>query len=310
VSYRLAAVLLLSLLAGCATENPSLHAERIAAQAGFQRLEIQTVPFRLLAYVKGHGPVARVYIEGDGHAWIDRYTRSDDPTPRRPIALELAAADPTATIAWLARPCQYLLLLNNGICLPIWWTDRRYHDAVINSVSQALDTLRVALDARRLELVGFSGGGAVAALVAARRTDVVSLRTVAADLDTDLWTRLHQVTPLKGSLNPADVAARLGRLPQLHLVGADDEIVGPAVVRSYLGRMASDRCAVLQIVPGMKHDGEWRSVWSFLLRLTADCRPQSENFIHENKLIANDKLDFVSALRNNHSCAMGHGGDS
>lgn len=255
-------------------ESPAARAGRIAGAAGFERLEIQTVPFHLLAYVKGRGRVARVCIEGDGHAWRNRYTRSDDPTPRRPMALEVAAADPSSAVAWLARPCQYLRILDDTVCPPIWRTDRRYHESVIASVSQALDTLRVTMGAKRFELVGFSGGGAVAALVAARRPDIIGLRTVAADLDTALWTRLRQVIRLRGSLNPADAATRLGALPQLHLVGANDEVVEPAIVRSYTRRLPSDRCAALLVVPGMRHDGEWASIWPILLHINFHCRLQ------------------------------------
>jgi hypothetical protein len=44
----------------------------------------------------------------------------------------------------------------------------------------------------------------VASLVAARRHDVVRLVTVAGNLDHLAWTTLHGVSPLTGSLNPAD----------------------------------------------------------------------------------------------------------
>jgi len=268
----LAGLLLLSTLAGCAGAGLADRADTVARAAGFQRLIIPTSAFPLLAYVKGGGPIARVYIEGDGHAWRDRYTPSDDPTPWDPVALKLAAVDPSATVAWLARPCQYLLKDNSPGCAPTWWTDRRYHESVIASVSEALDRLRIVLRAGRFELVGFSGGGSVAALVAARRNDIASLRTVAANLDTTLWTALHHVSPLDGSLNPADFATRLGALPQLHFVGADDPVVEPAVTQSFLARLPTAGCAAAVVIPGIGHGVAWREIWPDLLRFPIGCR--------------------------------------
>jgi hypothetical protein len=50
--------------------------------------------------------------------------------------------------------------------------------------------------ASQLELVGFSGGGAVAVLAGAHRTDLRDPRTVTASLDIAWWTAEHSVTPL------------------------------------------------------------------------------------------------------------------
>jgi pimeloyl-ACP methyl ester carboxylesterase len=306
------ACLLLSLLslAGCASGSPTTHAAALAGAAGFHRLDIPTAEFRLLSYIKGSGPIARVYIEGDGHAWRDRFTPSDDPTPFVPVGLELAAADPSPTVAWLARPCQYLASENRPICAPIWWTGWRYHETVIAGMSEALDRIREVLRAEHVELVGFSGGGAVAALVAARRSDVISLRTVAANLDTAFWTARHQVSPLDGSLNPADFAARLGALPQRHFVGADDDVVESAVTRSYLARLPSARCATAVVVPGIGHDASWRAIWPGLLQQPIGCRDVSHIFIHHDKFFAKDALDFPPGVRNNRARALRQGDDS
>ena len=270
-----AIVLLITLLlTRCSAVPPAETAAALANAAGFQRLVIAAPPFQLLAYVKGRGPVVRVYIEGDGHAWRDRYTPSDDPTPWSPVALALAAADPASAVAWLARPCQYLLNNNRPPCGPAWWTGWRYHETVIASESAALDRLRAAMGAERFELVGFSGGGAVAALVAARRRDIVSLRSVAANLDTDAWTAGHQVSPLEGSLNPADFAAQLEDVPQRHFVGADDDVVGLAVTRSFLARLPSRRCTAVVVVPRIGHDTGWPAIWPDLLQQNLGCTPK------------------------------------
>src|SRR3546814_2839304 len=63
------------------------------------------------------------------------------------------------------------------------WTSARFSDGVIVSMSDALDRLKEEAGASSLDLVGYSGGGGVAVLLAARRRDVVSIVTIAGNLD-------------------------------------------------------------------------------------------------------------------------------
>ena len=54
-------------------------------------------------------------------------------------------------------------------------------------------------------------------LLAARRSDVDKVVTVAANLDLAYWTRRDRLAPLVGSLDPAGVAGAMGTIPQVHL---------------------------------------------------------------------------------------------
>jgi pimeloyl-ACP methyl ester carboxylesterase len=91
----------------------------------------------------------------------------------------------------------------------------------VDSANIALDQLKTrAGSVDRLILIGFSGGGALAALLAERRNDVAGLVTVAANLDLDQWVRAKNLTPLRESLDPAVDAVRLAKLPQVHFVGS------------------------------------------------------------------------------------------
>ena len=241
---------LVLLLAACADGGDARpNADRIAASGGLARTELSTRPFRLVGYVRFAAvPVLRVYIEGDGHAWASPDRPSDDPTPWSPVALALAARDPSASVAYLGRPCQYVAQGADPACEAYFWTDGRYHESVIASVNAAIDRLRAASGAMTLELVGFSGGGAVAALIAARRHDVANLRTVAANLDIADWTARQRLRPLRGSLNPADEADRLVALPQIHFSGSEDAVVDTAVARAYRARFARTGCVGIAIV--------------------------------------------------------------
>lgn len=268
ITRYVAVAAICSLLAACG--DPRAAAGDIARRAGLVPLDIATATYRLRAWRRPvKAPVLRVYIEGDGHAWRTEHQPSDDPTPWSPVALELAARDPAPAVAYLARPCQYVI--DDPACSVAAWTSARYGPAVLAAMNQALDVLRHDAGATRLELVGFSGGGAMAALLAEHRDDIADLRTVAANLDTAAWTALHRLTPLTGSLNPADQARRLAHLPQRHYVGAEDTNVDPSIVRAFLHRIGPTSCVQVVVVPGLGHQGDWAARWRGLVAVAPTC---------------------------------------
>jgi len=242
-----------------------------ARDAGFNVSRVPAGPFSLVTFHRGLGssPTLAVYLEGDGRAWITRRRLSPDPTPRNPVALELALRDPWPSVLYIARPCQFLEAspVAEG-CGPRYWSSHRYADTVVAAVDAALERTiesvpewQAAGERPRIGLVGYSGGGTLAALVAARRHDVEWLVTVAANLDHAAWTRLHRLAPLEGSLNPVDFVARLRRLPQLHLVGERDENVPSAILEAYLERLGPAPAARAAVVPGFDHGCCWQRLW-------------------------------------------------
>lgn len=268
---------------GCAA--PSL-AERtrlaatIAAEGGLVARRFETGRFELLGYARPalrSGAGLRVYLEGDGLAWRSRREVSPDPTPIDPVALRLAAEDASqSAILYLARPCQYIGV-GQPQCDPVEWTDRRYSAEITESIDRAIDLAQArpleGLATRGgggahggpLELVGYSGGGVLAANVAARRGDVTRLVTVAAPLDLAAWVRRHGVSPLTGSIDPAGQGAVLKATSQLHFVGAEDENVPAELTRSYLAALGDPVDARLVEVPGFDHRCCWVRDWRQLL---------------------------------------------
>lgn len=172
-----------------------------------------------------------IVIEGDGRAHDRRGRATTDPTPDRAVGLDLAKAWPGAA-AWLGRPCQYV---QDAACKPADWTTHRFSEEAVATTDAAVSALMARAGARRVVLVGWSGGGVMAALVAARRNDVAGLVTIAAPLDVAAWTRSRRLSPLQG-LDPADLAPMPA--PQLHLTGAFDPVVRPAVVKETARRLA------------------------------------------------------------------------
>lgn len=259
------------LLGGCATDlflSPLEMAERLAARHGWRKQVFQTGIFDLTGFSRTSEATSDrlvVYIEGDGRAWLSRYRLSPDPTPRKPYVLELAVRHPQGNVLYLARPCQYVVALTSSGCDPRFWATDRYAPEVITAMGLALDRMKRTSGARRLVLIGFSGGGVVAALLAAQRADVEKLVTIAANLDHQYWTRTDDLTPLWGSLNPVDFAAKLGRIPQVHFVGAKDRVVPAAVVDSYVRRLADRSKTRVIVLKDFDHDCCWIDNWPELL---------------------------------------------
>ncbi len=78
----------------------------IGRTAGLKPYWVRTVAFPLLAQsrIARPGEPLRIYIEGDGFAYVTRGQPSIDPTPINLVPLRLAAVDSGANIAWVARP--------------------------------------------------------------------------------------------------------------------------------------------------------------------------------------------------------------
>ena len=117
-----------------------------------------------------------------------------------------------------------------------------------------------------MTLIGYSGGGAVAALVAAGREDVEHLITVAGNLDHARWTRERALSPLKGSLNAADVWRDLVEIPQMHFVGTDDDTVDPAIAAAFRARFPPESPVQIETIADFDHHCCWVEQWPELLQ--------------------------------------------
>ncbi len=273
--------MLVALSACASVEGRQEQAVHLAADAGFEPLNLRTSSFTLSGFYRVGSPSRLtpdqrspvVYIEGDGFAWIDRFTVSDNPTPRNPLALKLAVRDSSARVFYLARPCQFVDLAHERNCRPAFWTSARFAPDVIATYDQALDQIAARLGNAGFHLVGFSGGGAVAVLLAARRGDVFSVRTVAGNLDHVALNRAKKVSPLRYSLNPIAVAPKLATLPQTHYLGGRDRVVPPWVGENFVRAAGQSACVRAQVVPQASHLDEWVAAWGRLHRRRPACQP-------------------------------------
>jgi pimeloyl-ACP methyl ester carboxylesterase len=212
---------------------------------GFAYREIEAGDFTLASYTKLTDPAApvHVYIEGDGAAFRHGFP-TRDPTPKSTLVRNMAFADKAPNVAYLARPCQYVMTTK---CEEKYWTSARFSAQVIEAEYRAVKTLA---SGRKVVLIGFSGGAQIAGLLAAT-TDLKVERviTIAGNLDHRAWTNWHRTAPLEGSLNLADYREKFARIPQTHYVGAKDKVVPP--------HLAKDFGADVIIIENAAHESGW-----------------------------------------------------
>ena len=139
------------------------HAEAIALAANWHATTLHTHDFVFKAYKPKSVPAGRtltIYIEGDGFAWETNDTPSDNPTPVTPMGLELAIHDKKNTpVVYLARACQFVLGADWGTCRMDYWTHLRFSPTLIQATNQAVDILKLQSGAKKIILIGYSGGG-------------------------------------------------------------------------------------------------------------------------------------------------------
>lgn len=255
-------------------------ADRLGHAVWMYEREIPAGLFSLTAYERIHerGEVATVYIEGDGELTDNFHMDSKNPTPKNPVALHLATKDKSENLVWIARPCQY-----NGIsaCDEAYWGNERFSPEVLSAYTIALDEIKKRYDIKAFHLVGFDGGGAIASILAAQRPDVLSLRTVAANLDTNVYAKEHQMPPLTGSLNPIDFAQNLKNIPQTHFIGGQDTVVPPSILHSYLQAVGPSNCVNHKFIQEAEHTKGWVEKWPELLLEMPACDAPVEDWDFE-----------------------------
>lgn len=224
---------------GCTTIDHRV--ERLALQQGLTSAVVRGAGFRhqVFARQSATGKTLRVFVDGDGNPYSRGGTVvSNDPTPHRALALELAVRTPGAVL-YVGRPCHFSVR-GDPTCIAQYWTSQRYSAAVVASMVAAVQ--QYAADRfQQIVLIGYSGGGTLAVLMAPQLGRTAAVVTIAANLDIDAWTQWHGYLPLAGSLNPSQMAPLPSGIQQWHLVG-DRDMNTPAWLNdTYWVNVAPDR---------------------------------------------------------------------
>ena len=272
-----------AMLAACvAADYPLMReesAKRVAAPVFMLPRDIAASPFMLQSYERVYekDAPATLYIEGDGVPYITADTESPNPTPVDPVGLRLAARDGGKNAIWLGRPCQYNEGWQNGKdCPSVYWTNKRFAPEVIEAYMSALDNIKRYNHVTGFNIVGYDGGAAIATILAAKRTDILSLRTVAGNLDHRVVSQTHNVEFLDGSLNPVDFAPQVSQIPQRHFIGKLDRITPPSVYNSFAQNAGDGRCMNVTLVDDADHERGWVEKWTVLKDMPLDCGNTAE----------------------------------
>lgn len=272
---RCVSIAAMLLLASCSygVGKREFRADNVAITARLNKVVVPTDHFKLTTYGKilDQSMPLHVYIEGDGFAWVNKRQISNNPTPTDPLALRLAAQDGAPNILYIARPCQFTPLSEDKQCAQRYWSTDRFAVEVINAVNQAINHYSESLTHSKIEITGYSGGGAVAALVAAQRKDVTFLRTVAGNLDHVALNHYHHVSPMVGSLNAIDVAPKLSHIPQVHFVGGKDKIVPGFIAETFTQKLGELHCSAIVKEEKFTHHEGWVEAWRSLLLIKPEC---------------------------------------
>ena len=229
---------------------------------GCQALALPVAGFPpLQAFVKPNtSHVRHVYLEGDGNPWVLGNQMAINPNTQHYLGLQLMHQDTSDTL-YLQRPCYGYQARPPAPCSPTWWTNARYSAAVVSALNQALTQVQNQLGAKPLVLIGHSGGGTLALLMAEQRTDVAGIITLAGNLDPAAWVQHHQYLPLSESLNPATRPPLTAAIFRWHLLGNQDTNIPNSISQAAL---AHDPLAQQHTYPAA-HQRGWLKLWPHVL---------------------------------------------
>jgi len=213
-----------------------------------------------------------VYLEGDVRDWVPAAPPGTDNTPDEELGLRLAKIDPADNVIFIAHPCQFGI--DDFICYGETWEKGRLAQQSLDSINRALTYALASVPHPQLNLVGYSGGGAIAALLAARRHDVISLRTIAANLDPNGNGRTHVTEPRDDFIDPMLISPRLASLPQEHFVGDKDVFVPPFLTENFVNTMGRSFCVKVTHVPEATHRTGWEQAWKQYSMTFPTCGPR------------------------------------
>lgn len=261
--YRLLLLIGCLMLFSCAT--PTEKYIRTANKMGFREIIVDSGQFyhRIYANKKvlqpSGSPVIHVYLDGDGTPWEKHRWITDDPTPRNHLVLRMMQQDQAPAIL-LSRPC-YSGFSQSVACHNKYWTSHRYSQEVVSSMSNVLNTWILSRHYKKVVLIGYSGGGTLAMLMAPTIKSVDAVITVAANLDIVAWSRLHSYSPLSGSLNPVKYSLPKG-IKQFHLSGVLDNVVPESIVKKIAQKNSQ---ALFISFTEYNHHCCWDDDWSGVL---------------------------------------------
>ena len=239
--------------------------KRLAADGDLESFWIETDRFqhRVLAN-RIPGSHLRIYVDGDGSPWIHETRVAVDPTPTNPLLLELMH-DVTHPAAYLGRPC-YFGSATSRNCASRWWTLERYSRPVVESMCAAANELVSILQPDTVQLIGYSGGGAIVVAMAACTERSISVVTIAGNLDPAAWTSHHGYTALRDLPDFRGHVSAASEVSETHWQCQHDEVVPPAVTDGFFAARPEAKRIVVE---NCSHATGWAHYWGRIIKLSS-----------------------------------------
>ncbi len=216
---------------------------------GFIEKEIQTSNFSIAVWEKENiqpEQTLRIYIEGDG-----------DPIPSHLIALDFAKRDTNPNVIYIARPCQWT---KDAVCKqkPNIYGQDRFHEEIMREMQELIYYLIKKYHAPDIELIGYDGG-AVVALNMAAKSPTKRVITIAGITSLSAYNFYHNLPNVENAEDPEDNSFVLAQIPQIHYVGAQDEVTPRKLAEHFVAHLKRPKSAVVKVVPDVNHVN-WQGV--------------------------------------------------
>jgi len=188
----------------------------------------------------------RLYIEGDG-----------DPNPSHLVALDFAERDTNPNVIYIARPCQWS---NEPLCKqkPNIYGQDRFHTEIMSEMTELITYLMKKYHATDVELIGYDGG-AVVALNVATKVPTKRVITIAGIVGLSSYNAYHNLPDTEDAEDPEKNHFELAKIPQIHYVGARDEITPRQLAEYFVKKLDQPKSAVVKVVPDVNHVN-WQGV--------------------------------------------------
>lgn len=260
-------ILTLIFVFSCSTNHQSITTKtsELAKSQGLEPKIYQTKNFKIftLQKISDKNKPIRIYLEGDGRAFLNRNLASTNPTPTSYFLINLIKEDDSPNLIYIARPCQYL---DDQSCEQKYWTSDRFSAKIADSVNEVLQNFST----QKLQLIGYSGGGAIAKYLAVKNKNVTSFRTISGNLDQKKFAEIHRVAVLDEAFIDNDLT-KLATIPQIHFVGAEDKIIPPIIAKTYLQKLPQKDCIKIITIEKATHYQGWDKKWQKLLEIEPTC---------------------------------------
>jgi hypothetical protein len=235
--------------------------QKLAIEGDFEARWVDAGRFRhLVLWNEEAGSHLLILVEGDGGPWVRETRVAVDPTPTNPVLLSLMV-DAARPAVYLGRPC-YFGTATAGACEQRWWTFDRYSQVVVDSMCEAANRVSRQLGVQTVQLIGYSGGGAIVVGMRACTDKLVAVSTIAGNLDPQAWAAHHGYSPFN-DLSPLDAGlSRHDEIGEAHWQCRDDLNIPPSITDDYF---AAREGAIRHIVDSCSHATGWQQYWSKII---------------------------------------------